>query len=226
MGRGSPRRSPRLAAARRRTAACRAAFPRPTRDGPRHAATSRAPRAGSQRGARARSGSGRSPGRESSRDSTRHASDRWSHGASPAARLGSVPATGAPAIHADDAGGACSTSSGTLHRSLRMSPATPVRALHPRRRLTTLPPRDRSGRDTMSDTKSHAAIDSVLREERVFPPPPEFSRHAHVPDRARYDALYQWSVDDPEGFWREMAGRLRWMTPFKRVLEWQPPFAQ
>ena len=78
----------------------------------------------------------------------------------------------------------------------------------------------------MSETKGQAAIDTVLREERVFPPPDEFSRHAHVPDRARYDALYQWSVDDPEGFWREMAGRLRWMTPFKRVLDWQPPFAQ
>src|SRR5947207_1332436 len=78
----------------------------------------------------------------------------------------------------------------------------------------------------MSETKPQAAIDSVLREERVFPPPDEFSRHAHVPDRARYDALYRWSVDDPEGFWREMAGRLRWMTPFKRVLDWQLPFAQ
>src|SRR6266478_8172870 len=78
----------------------------------------------------------------------------------------------------------------------------------------------------MSETKGQAAIDTVLREERVFPPPPEFSRHAHVPDRARYDALYQWSVDDPEGFWREMAGRLRWMTHFHRVLDWQPPFAK
>src|SRR5438132_49294 len=78
----------------------------------------------------------------------------------------------------------------------------------------------------MSETKPQAAIDSVLREERVFPPPDEFSRHAHVPDRTRYDALYRWSVDDPEGFWREMAGRLRWMAPFKRVLDWQPPFAK
>src|SRR2546428_13475993 len=77
----------------------------------------------------------------------------------------------------------------------------------------------------MSETKGQAAIDSVLREERVFPPPDEFSRHAHVPDRARYDALYQWSVDDPEGFWREMAGRLRWLTPFQRGLDGQPPFA-
>ena len=78
----------------------------------------------------------------------------------------------------------------------------------------------------MSQTTGQAAIDSVLREERVFPPPPEFSCHAHVPDRTRYDALYRWSVDDPEGFWREMAGRLRWMAPFKRVLDWQPPFAK
>src|SRR5439155_494709 len=77
-----------------------------------------------------------------------------------------------------------------------------------------------------SQTTGQAAIDSVLREERVFPPPPEFSCHAHVPDRTRYDALYRWSVDDPEGFWREMAGRLRWMAPFKRVLDWQPPFAK
>src|SRR5256885_17266229 len=78
----------------------------------------------------------------------------------------------------------------------------------------------------MSQTTGQAAIDSVLREERVFPPPPEFSCHAHVPDRTRYDALYRWSVDDPEGFWREMAGQLRWMAPFARVLDWQPPFAK
>src|SRR5256885_4429871 len=78
----------------------------------------------------------------------------------------------------------------------------------------------------MSQTRGQAAIDSVLCEERVFPPPPEFSCHAHVPDRTRYDALYRWSVDDPEGFWREMAGQLRWMAPFARVLDWQPPFAK
>src|SRR2546425_1359073 len=78
----------------------------------------------------------------------------------------------------------------------------------------------------MSETRSRAPFAPVPREEGVFPPPPEFSRHAHVPDRARYDALYQWSVDDPEGFWREMAGRLRWMTHFHRVLDGRPPFAK
>ena len=78
----------------------------------------------------------------------------------------------------------------------------------------------------MSDGKEQATIHSVLREDRVFPPPPEFSRQAHVPSRADYDALYRRSVDDPEGFWAEMAERLRWTTRWERVLDWQPPFAK
>jgi acetyl-CoA synthetase len=69
-------------------------------------------------------------------------------------------------------------------------------------------------------------IDSVLKEHRVFAPPNDFAARAHVPDRSRYDVLYQWSMDDPEGFWREEASRLHWMTPFKHVLDWQPPLAK
>jgi acetyl-CoA synthetase len=78
----------------------------------------------------------------------------------------------------------------------------------------------------MSDAKTQSTIDSVLREDRVFPPPAEFSRRARVPSRARYDEIYRRSVDDPEGFWGEMAGRLRWTTPWKTVLEWNAPFAK
>ena len=73
---------------------------------------------------------------------------------------------------------------------------------------------------------SEATIDSVLREERVFPPPPAFSAAARIPDRATYDALYRRSIEDPEGFWAEMAGELRWAARWTRVLDWQPPFAR
>jgi acetyl-CoA synthetase len=70
-------------------------------------------------------------------------------------------------------------------------------------------------------------IDSVLREHRVFPPPREFASRAHVPDRAAYDKLYERSIRDPEGYWREQAGRLRWTKPFDKVLDWtNPPFAK
>src|SRR5439155_1562561 len=58
-------------------------------------------------------------------------------------------------------------------------------------------------RTPMSDPTGQAAIDSVLKEHRVFPPPEHFSRRANVPSRARYDELYRRSVEDPEAFWGE-----------------------
>src|SRR5262245_46131898 len=78
----------------------------------------------------------------------------------------------------------------------------------------------------MSDGKTQAAIDSVLREDRVFPPPAAFSQTAHVASRARYDELYRRSIDDPDTFWSEQARQLRWLSPWQRVLDWQPPIAQ
>jgi propionyl-CoA synthetase len=42
-----------------------------------------------------------------------------------------------------------------------------------------------------------------------------------------YRAFYQRSLDDPEGFWRELAGTIDWHKPFTRVLNYdKPPFAR
>jgi len=41
----------------------------------------------------------------------------------------------------------------------------------------------------MSDSRSEAAIDSVLREDRVFPPSADFSSRAHIASRADFSAL-------------------------------------
>ena len=60
---------------------------------------------------------------------------------------------------------------------------------------------------------------SLLRENRVFPPPAEFAAKAHIGSLAEYEALYRRSVDDPEGFWAEAAGELDWFTPFTSVIE-------
>jgi acetyl-CoA synthetase len=78
----------------------------------------------------------------------------------------------------------------------------------------------------MSDATNPATIDSVLREDRVFPPPSAFAAAAAISGRAQYDALYRRSVDDPEGFWAESARRLRWSAPWTQVLEWKPPFSR
>ncbi len=69
-------------------------------------------------------------------------------------------------------------------------------------------------------------IDSTLRENRVFPPPQEFSAKAHIKSLAAYEALYKRSIEDPEGFWAEAAGDLHWFKRWDKVLEWNLPLAK
>jgi acetyl-CoA synthetase len=62
-------------------------------------------------------------------------------------------------------------------------------------------------------------FDSLMREDRVFPPPAEFAAKAWIKSEAEYDALYKRSIEDPEGFWAEAAGELEWFAPWQKVLE-------
>jgi len=62
-------------------------------------------------------------------------------------------------------------------------------------------------------------MESLLRENRVFPPPAEFAAKAHIKSLAEYEALYKRSVDDPERFWAEVAGELDWFSPWTKVLD-------
>jgi acetyl-CoA synthetase len=69
-------------------------------------------------------------------------------------------------------------------------------------------------------------LSSMLREHRVFPPPPEFAAKAHVKSLEEYETLYRRSIQDPEGFWAEVASELHWFTPWTSVLDWQLPAAK
>jgi acetyl-CoA synthetase len=69
-------------------------------------------------------------------------------------------------------------------------------------------------------------ITSVLKEGRVFPPPPGFAANAHIKSLAEYQKLWQWAKDDPEEFWGEQAGALSWFKRWDRVLVWKEPHAQ
>ncbi len=64
------------------------------------------------------------------------------------------------------------------------------------------------------------AITSVLGENRKFQPPPDFSAKARIKSMAEYEEMYRRSVEDPEGFWAEMAGELNWFKQWDRVLEY------
>ncbi len=79
----------------------------------------------------------------------------------------------------------------------------------------------------MALENTSGSITSVLQETRVFPPPSEFARTAHVSSLEEYQALWSRAKDDPEGFWGEQARQLlSWSKPWERVLDWKPPFAK
>ena len=65
-------------------------------------------------------------------------------------------------------------------------------------------------------------IETLLDEQRRFPPPDSFKAQAHVRDTGPYkDAR-----EDPEGYWAHWARQLEWMHPWSQVLEWKPPHAK
>ena len=74
----------------------------------------------------------------------------------------------------------------------------------------------------MADTH----IVSLLKEQRVFPPEPEFSKRAHISSLEGYDDLSQRAAEDPEGFWAQIASELHWFARWSKVLEWELPFAK
>jgi acetyl-CoA synthetase len=70
----------------------------------------------------------------------------------------------------------------------------------------------------MTDTTSRAA-------DRLYPPAPEFQRTAHVKSMAEYQALYEESIRDPEGFWGRMADSFVWQQRWSKVRDYsfEPP---
>ncbi|MCE1235431.1 MAG: acetate--CoA ligase [Hyphomicrobiales bacterium] len=52
--------------------------------------------------------------------------------------------------------------------------------------------------------------------ENVFPVPADIAASALVDD-AKYKAMYEQSIRDPDGFWGEQAKRLDWLRPFTKV---------
>ncbi|RMG01343.1 MAG: acetate--CoA ligase [Nitrospirae bacterium] len=68
---------------------------------------------------------------------------------------------------------------------------------------------------------SEKGISVLMAEQRTFPPPEEFSKKAYIKSMAEYEEIYRRSVEDPEGFWAEMAEEhLTWYKKWDKVLEY------
>ena len=50
----------------------------------------------------------------------------------------------------------------------------------------------------------------------VYPVPGDIKKNALI-DKAKYDAMYKQSVEDPEGFWGEHGKRIDWIKPYSTV---------
>ncbi len=65
------------------------------------------------------------------------------------------------------------------------------------------------------------SIDVLMAEKRTFPPAKEFSERAHIKSMKEYEQIYRRSIEDPDGFWSEMAEKnLTWFKKWDKVLEW------
>lgn len=71
----------------------------------------------------------------------------------------------------------------------------------------------------MSSTEP--TLDSLLQEDRTFPPPPDFAARANA-----QPGIHAQAEADPEAFWAGWAERLHWFRKWDRVLEWNPPYSK
>ena len=78
----------------------------------------------------------------------------------------------------------------------------------------------------MSENTS-GQIDSVMEEDRLFPPSAEFAARCNLGSIEAYEKLYEEAKQDPVAFW-ERLGReeLHWFKDFDQTLQWDEPFAK
>ncbi len=70
-------------------------------------------------------------------------------------------------------------------------------------------------------------INTVMQEERLFPPPAAFAAQAHIGSFQQYQTLWDEAAKDIEGFWGKLGKeQLHWFKDFDEVLDWQPPLAK
>ncbi|MBI1335284.1 MAG: acetate--CoA ligase [Armatimonadetes bacterium] len=65
-------------------------------------------------------------------------------------------------------------------------------------------------------------IDSLLQEDRVFPPSTEFAAQANANDVGIYEKAFR----DPKAWWESWAEKLDWFEKWHTTVEFQAPFAK
>lgn len=66
-------------------------------------------------------------------------------------------------------------------------------------------------------------IESVLHENRSFPPSTEFAKQANINTEAQYELMWNRAKVDPAGFWGELANNLHWFKKWDSVIQGSMP---
>jgi acetyl-CoA synthetase len=61
---------------------------------------------------------------------------------------------------------------------------------------------------------------NITEKDGVFYPPTEFSANSHIKNFEQYQEMYKRSIDDPEGFWGEVAEDFVWFKKWDKVWEY------
>ncbi len=77
-------------------------------------------------------------------------------------------------------------------------------------------------KNTAGHKKTNVQVDALLKENRIFPPSKEFIKQANVRDKKWYASAQK----NPQAFWARQATALDWFKPWKKILDWKPPFAK
>lgn len=65
-------------------------------------------------------------------------------------------------------------------------------------------------------------MEELLREERSFSPPSNFTQQANI----KSNSIYKSASEDVTTYWGKEADKLYWFKKWDKVLEWEPPFAK
>ncbi len=71
----------------------------------------------------------------------------------------------------------------------------------------------------ISDTKDKA-IESLMQEDRTFPPPEKVRQGAWISSTEQYETMWRQSIEEPDAFWLEQAKSLHWFKQPTKSLEY------
>jgi acetyl-CoA synthetase len=73
----------------------------------------------------------------------------------------------------------------------------------------------------MNTADQKKGMTSLSHETRKFPPPKELAAKAHISGIDRYNEMYKRSIEDPEGFWSEVASEeVEWFEKWNKVSQY------